>query len=120
LFVIALRGLGSARTGAYFSTAPFIGAAMAIGVFHEPVSQAFWIAAGLMAAGVWLHLTETHEHEHTHEVLFHSHRHAHDEHHQHEHDEIWDGHEPHTHPHRHEPLTHKHPHYPDIHHRHAH
>jgi len=26
LFVLALRGLGSARTGAYFSTAPFIGA----------------------------------------------------------------------------------------------
>jgi drug/metabolite transporter (DMT)-like permease len=120
LFVIALRGLGSARTGAYFSTAPFIGAALAIGAFHEPVSAAFWIAASLMAAGVWLHLTERHEHEHTHEALVHSHRHVHDEHHQHEHDAGWDGREPHTHLHRHEVLTHKHPHYPDIHHRHAH
>ena len=25
MFVVALRGLGTARTGAYFSTAPFIG-----------------------------------------------------------------------------------------------
>lgn len=120
LFVVALRGLGSARTGAYFSTAPFIGAALAIGVFHEPVSAAFWIASLLMAAGVWLHLTERHEHEHTHEELLHSHRHVHDDHHQHAHDFRWDGREPHTHPHRHAPLTHVHVHYPDIHHRHRH
>jgi drug/metabolite transporter (DMT)-like permease len=120
LFVVALRGLGSARTGAYFSTAPFIGAMLAIGLFHEPVSTAFWIAALLMAAGVWLHLTESHEHEHSHEALFHSHRHVHDEHHQHPHGDGWDGREPHTHPHRHAVLTHKHPHYPDIHHRHTH
>jgi drug/metabolite transporter (DMT)-like permease len=120
LFVIALRGLGSARTGAYFSTAPFIGAALAIGVFHEPVSAAFGIAAVLMAAGVWLHLTERHEHEHTHEVLSHNHRHVHDDHHQHEHDFAWDGREPHAHAHSHAPLTHSHAHYPDIHHRHGH
>ena len=120
LFVVALRGLGSARTGAYFSTAPFIGAALAIGVFHEPVSATFWIAAVSMGAGVWLHLTESHEHEHTHEVLLHSHRHTHDEHHRHTHDATWDGHEPHIHPHRHTAVTHKHPHYPDIHHRHEH
>ena len=42
LFVLALRGLGSARTGAYFSTAPFIGAAIAIAVFQEHPSSAFW------------------------------------------------------------------------------
>jgi drug/metabolite transporter (DMT)-like permease len=120
LFVVALRGLGSARTGAYFSTAPFIGAALAIGVFHEPVSAAFWIASLLMGAGVWLHLTERHEHEHTHEELLHSHGHVHDDHHQHAHDFPWDGREPHTHPHRHAPLTHAHVHYPDIHHRHRH
>ena len=73
LFVVALRGLGSARTGAYFSTAPFIGASIAIGAFYEPTSLTFWVAAALMAAGVWLHLTERHEHEHEHELLDHTH-----------------------------------------------
>jgi drug/metabolite transporter (DMT)-like permease len=120
LFILALRGLGAARTGAYFSTAPFIGAAIAIAVFHEAASAAFWIAAALMAAGVWLHLTERHEHEHRHDLLTHTHSHRHDSHHQHTHGFAWEGREPHTHEHRHEPLTHSHPHYPDIHHRHRH
>jgi drug/metabolite transporter (DMT)-like permease len=120
LFVIALRGLGAARTGAYFSTAPFIGAAIAIAGFHEPGSLAFWGAAALMAAGVWLHLTERHEHAHTHALLIHTHSHRHDSHHQHVHDFKWDGREPHTHEHRHEPMLHSHPHYPDIHHQHPH
>lgn len=120
LFVLALRGLGTARTGAYFSTAPFIGAAIAILCFGEHASTMFWLAATLMGAGVWLHLTERHEHEHTHEAMLHAHRHVHDEHHQHEHDFDWDGTEPHTHPHQHTPITHTHPHYPDIHHRHGH
>ncbi len=118
LFVLALRGLGSARTGAYFSTAPFIGAAVAIAAFHEPTSAAFWVAAAFMAAGVWLHLTERHEHEHTHETLVHAHSHTHDAHHQHVHAFTWDGDEPHTHEHEHVPLTHSHPHFPDVHHRH--
>lgn len=120
LFVLALRGLGAARAGAYFSTAPFIGAAIAIGVFGEPAGALFWIAAALMAAGVGLHLTETHAHAHTHEPLQHSHAHVHDEHHRHDHDFDWDGREPHSHPHRHAPLRHSHPHFPDIHHRHGH
>jgi len=118
LFVLALRGLGTARTGAYFSTAPFIGAAIAILFFHETTSALFWIAAVLMIIGVWLHLTEHHEHEHTHELLEHNHSHIHDMHHQHTHDFPWDGKEPHTHHHRHEMMKHSHPHYPDIHHRH--
>lgn len=120
LFVLALRGLGTARTGAYFSTAPFIGAALAVGAFGEDTGTAFWIAAALMASGVWLHLTEQHAHRHTHEPLSHSHAHRHDEHHRHDHDARWDGREPHTHAHRHEPLVHSHPHHPDIHHRHDH
>ena len=120
LFVLALRGLGTARTGAYFSTAPFIGAAVALAFPGEAADAAFWLAAGLMAAGVWLHLTEHHEHEHTHEPLEHSHRHVHDAHHRHEHDFDWDGREPHTHLHRHAALVHRHPHFPDIHHRHRH
>jgi drug/metabolite transporter (DMT)-like permease len=120
LFVRALRGLGTARTGAYFSTAPFIGAAIAILLLGEPTPAPFWLAAGLMGAGVWLHLTERHAHTHTHAPLEHTHQHVHDAHHQHEHDFDWDGSEPHSHPHRHAVITHKHPHFPDIHHRHGH
>lgn len=120
LFVLALRGLGTARTGAYFSTAPFIGAAIAILFFHETTSILFWIAAALMGIGVWLHLTEHHDHEHTHEPLDHDHMHIHDEHHHHTHDFSLDGKEPHAHAHHHDAITHSHPHYPDIHHRHNH
>ncbi len=120
LFVRALRHLGTARTGAYFSLAPFAGAALALLLLREPVGPLFVLAAALMGAGVWLHLTERHEHEHTHERLEHSHRHVHDEHHQHAHPAGTDSSEPHTHRHVHEPRTHSHPHYPDIHHRHGH
>jgi drug/metabolite transporter (DMT)-like permease len=85
LFVLALRSLGTARTGAYFSTAPFVGAAISILVFAEPTPASFWIAAALMAAGVWLHLTEQHSHEHAHGDLVHSHAHFPDIHHRHTH-----------------------------------
>jgi drug/metabolite transporter (DMT)-like permease len=119
LFVRALRALGTARTGAYFSVAPFAGAAVAILLGDTP-SWLFWVAACSMAAGVWLHLTERHEHQHTHVPLDHLHPHTHDEHHRHVHDFEWDGVEPHVHPHHHEPLRHMHPHYPDAHHRHSH
>jgi drug/metabolite transporter (DMT)-like permease len=118
LFVLALRGLGTARTGAYFSTAPFIGAAVALTMPGESADLKFWITAALMAIGVWLHLTENHDHLHIHEPLSHRHKHRHDAHHQHPHDFAWDGREPHTHLHQHTPLTHSHPHFPDIHHRH--
>jgi drug/metabolite transporter (DMT)-like permease len=120
LFVVALRGLGTARTGAYFSVAPLFGVVLSLAIWPETPGPLFWAAAALMAVGVWLHVREQHEHEHTHEDLQHAHRHRHDEHHQHAHDFAWDGREPHVHPHRHAVLTHKHPHYPDIHHRHGH
>lgn len=120
LFILALRGLGTARTGAYFSTAPFLGAAIALLVLNEPVSLTFWAAAGLMAIGVWIHLTESHAHDHQHDRLTHGHRHVHDEHHQHEHSFACNQTEPHSHVHEHAPLKHNHPHFPDIHHRHKH
>jgi drug/metabolite transporter (DMT)-like permease len=120
LFVVALRHLGTARTGAYFSVAPFFGAALALLVPGESPGLAFWIAGALMAAGVWLHLTERHEHAHVHEPMEHSHAHVHDAHHRHAHGEDWDGHEPHAHAHSHGRLRHSHPHYPDLHHRHDH
>ncbi|MBN3762683.1 DMT family transporter [Burkholderia sp. Ac-20365] len=120
LFVVALRHLGTARTGAYFSVAPLFGVAISFALWPERPTTFFWIAAVCMALGVWLHLRERHMHEHTHESLEHSHRHRHDEHHRHQHDFDWDGTEPHVHPHRHVPVTHTHAHFPDIHHRHRH
>lgn len=120
LFVLALRGLGAARTGAYFSTAPFLGAAIAILLLGEPVTVTFWVASLLMGLGVWIHLKERHAHDHQHVAQTHGHRHVHDEHHQHEHSFPWDGTEPHSHEHEHTPLHHSHPHFPDIHHRHNH
>ncbi len=118
LFVLALRHLGSARTGAYFSLAPFLGAVIAIALIHEPITPQLILAGLLMAFGVWLHLTERHAHDHTHEAIEHEHAHVHDEHHRHAHEGTVT--EPHSHSHRHEPLRHRHAHYPDLHHRHEH
>ncbi|MCF8469111.1 MAG: EamA family transporter [Sneathiella sp.] len=118
LFVIALRDLGTARTGAYFSTAPFVGAIIAIPLLGEALTVQLIVAGVLMAIGVWLHLTEVHEHEHIHQTMEHTHAHTHDEHHDHAHRVVPRG--QHVHLHRHEPMRHKHPHYPDAHHRHDH
>jgi len=120
LFVMSLQRLGTARTGAYFSTSPFIGATAALLLFPEPVTVQFLAAGAMMALGVWLSLTERHSHVHIHEPLEHSHRHRHDAHHQHTHGEDTVKGEPHTHLHRHGPETHAHAHWPDLHHRHGH
>lgn len=58
LFVLALREIGAARTGAYFSTAPFIGAVIGLIALSEPLTAALLCAGILMAFGVYLHLTE--------------------------------------------------------------
>jgi hypothetical protein len=118
LFVLALRELGSARTSAYFATAPFLGALAAVIVLNEPATLQLAAAGGLIAVGVWLHLTERHEHEHVHEPVRHAHPHVHDTHHQHAHGRTDPPGEPHTHVHEHGPLKHAHP--PDIHHGHRH
>jgi drug/metabolite transporter (DMT)-like permease len=120
LFVRALRQLGAARTSAYFSTAPFLGALVALAVFSDAITPTLLIAGALMAFGVYLHLTESHSHEHLHAAMEHEHSHTHDEHHQHVHDAGEASGEPHTHRHQHTPLLHKHPHYPDLHHHHGH
>ena len=120
LFVLGLRDLGTARTGAYFSLAPFVGAVLAVVMLGEPLTAQLIVAGGLMGVGLWLHLAERHEHEHVHEAMEHEHRHRHDEHHRHEHGPDVPAGEPHTHWHRHPPLVHRHPHYPDLHHRHGH
>ena len=120
LFVLGLRHLGTARTGAYFSLAPFVGAVLAVVILHEPLSTHLLVAGVLMGFGLWLHLSERHDHEHVHEAMEHEHRHRHDEHHRHEHGSdvsTWRAAyalaSPCT-------LVHRHPHYPDLHHRHGH
>ena len=118
-FVLGLRHLGTARTGAYFCIAPFFGALLAV-VLGEAVTVPLLLAGALMAVGIWLHLTERHSHEHTHEPLAHEHPHVHDAHHLHRHDPPVPPGTRHSHWHRHDVLTHTHPHFPDAHHRHPH
>ncbi|MBI4773474.1 MAG: DMT family transporter [Deltaproteobacteria bacterium] len=120
LFIVALRHLGTARAGAYFSIAPFFGSALAIPLLGEAVDARLVVAGTLMALGIWLHLTENHEHEHVHEANSHEHAHSHDRHHEHEHDEACLPGTDHIHRHFHAPLTHVHNHFPDTHHRHEH
>lgn len=119
-FIVGLRNLGTARTGAYFATAPFIGTALSVLLYGQPLSWLFWVAAVLISTGVWLHLTEHHDHSHAHEFLVHTHIHTHDEHHLHTHAEGVVVKEPHSHEHQHLPLQHNHEHFPDIHHQHRH
>jgi drug/metabolite transporter (DMT)-like permease len=120
LFVLGLRHLGASRAGAYFSTAPFVGALVAVLLLGEPVTGPLLFAAGLMALGVWLHLTEHHAHLHRHEAVEHEHTHRHDIHHQHLHTDGSPPGDVHSHRHRHQPLVHSHAHFPDAHHRHDH
>lgn len=120
LFVLALRHLGTARTGAYFSIAPFVGAVVSVPLFGEAVTFHLVSGGALMAFGVWLHLSERHEHLHEHLEFAHEHRHEHDEHHDHSHDVPIARGLAHSHWHVHAPLRHAHPHTPDSHHRHSH
>ena len=120
LFMLGLRHLGAARTGAYFALAPFMGAVMSLFVFHTHDIARLLVAGVLMGIGLWLHLTERHSHYHVHEPMEHTHRHTHDAHHQHTHGPDDPPGEPHTHRHVHTELAHTHAHYPDLHHRHGH
>src|SRR5712692_9348514 len=119
LFILAMRGLGAARTGAYFALAPFFGALVGVVLLGEPVTAQLALTAALMAGGVWLLLRERHSHRHRHEAETHTHRPVHDQHHPHQH-AAWSGPEPPTHPHSPAPLEHEHPHIHDRHHGHNH
>lgn len=119
LFVVSLRHLGTARTGAYFSVAPFLGALLAVVWLGESVDPKLAAAGVLMGIGVWLHLSEQHLHEHAHGPMEHDHEHEHDAHHQHDHASGTAA-AKHAHPHGHTPMTHRHDHFPDEHHRHRH
>jgi drug/metabolite transporter (DMT)-like permease len=57
-WVLALRYLGSARAGTYYSSAPFIGAVVSVVLLREAVTTLLLAAAFSMAIGVWLLSTE--------------------------------------------------------------
>lgn len=116
LFVVGMRHLGTARTGAYFSVAPFFGTVLALAT-GEPLTLRLVMAGILMGIGIWLHLTERHDHAHVHEPMEHRHEHTHDAHHQHVHDFPVSPGIKHTHLHQHKPVVHTHAHFPDEHHR---
>lgn len=120
LYVLALRHIGAARTGAYFAMAPFIGAVVSLLIFREALSIQLLLAGGLMGLGLWLHLTEHHSHKHAHQEIQHEHEHVHDEHQQHEHGPDDPPGEPHVHAHMHDRIVQEHPHFPDEHHMHPH
>lgn len=119
LFVKALKGLGSSRTGAFFSLAPFVGAVFSLLILREWIGWVMFPATSLMIIGVWLIWIEKHTHFHLHHKLTHTHAHTHiNGHHLHQHKE--DIQDPHSHEHTHHELEHIHVHWPDIHHRHKH
>lgn len=118
-YLLAQRAFGAARTGSVFAFAPFIGAALAVGLGDRSFTALMLLGSLLMLAGVVLHLAESHAHEHEHDPFEHEHAHRHDDgHHTHTHDPMPVG--PHSHRHRHEPLRHSHAHVPDAHHSHEH
>ncbi len=119
LFILAMRGLGASRAGAFFGAYPFMGAALGVAALGEPVTARLLAGGALMLAAFLALAYERHAHAHRHSPLEHDHSHDHgDGHHTHVHQDFSAGR--HSHPHRHDPVEHTHPHLPDAHHRHGH
>jgi drug/metabolite transporter (DMT)-like permease len=118
-FIRALQGMGAARSGLFYSFAPFVGGLLSIILLLEWLGWVMLPATIFMVLGLWLVLSERHDHAHHHHAMLHTHAHDHTEiHHQHAHT----GFKPsqHTHEHAHPEQEHEHPHWPDTHHRHSH
>ncbi|MCB9673019.1 MAG: DMT family transporter [Alphaproteobacteria bacterium] len=120
LYIRGAHQLGAIRSQIVFSTAPFLGVALAWAGLGEEVLAVQLAAAGLMVGALVLLFSAEHAHAHVHEPIVHTHGHRHDDgHHAHTHPglppEVW-----HTHEHAHERLEHTHDHVPDLHHRHDH
>jgi drug/metabolite transporter (DMT)-like permease len=118
LHLLAVRAVGAARQAAYFASAPFIGAVVAVPLLGDRLTVRDAAAGALMALGVSTILRTRHGHAHVHDAEAHEHAHVHDAHHDHAHEPPVA--EPHSHPHEHAPVAHDHPHLPDAHHRHRH
>lgn len=54
----AQRGLGAAKTSAYYALAPFLGAGLSLLLFRQWPQPTFWAALLLMAGGTWRASTE--------------------------------------------------------------
>ena len=117
---VAMRRIGAARHAAYFASAPFVGAVLAVPLLGEVPRWTDVLGMVFMALGLAALLRERHGHSHVHEALEHEHAHRHDAHHQHDHPAGIGPGEPHVHVHRHDQLEHDHEHASDLHHRHAH
>ena len=62
-WVLGLRYLGSARAGAYFSSAPFIGAVFSVVLLREAITTFLLAAAFAMGLGVWILWSQTAYHD---------------------------------------------------------
>lgn len=112
LFILAARGMGAARTSAWFGVAPFAGAALSLLVFQEIPGLSFLAALPVMIGGGLLLFGEEHDHMHVHVPVEHEHYYVADEHHPFKASR--------TYRHVHGEVRHAHSHRPDIHHRHGH
>lgn len=120
LYITAAQHLGATRAQGVFASAPFIGAALSLMIFGDPVTTIQVVAAGALMVSVAGLVTGEHRHDHQHGAVEHIHSHRHDDgHHFHEHPELPPS-TRHTHRHNHQHLAHAHPHWPDLHHRHSH
>lgn len=104
-YIRAQRGLGAAKTSAYYAIAPFIGAFLSFVLVGEPMTRDYLSALGFMLIGtafvVWDTLVRRHAHSHEH-VIVHTHggvTHTHTITHTHSHDHYAEA-EKHTHHHR--------------------
>lgn len=57
-YIYAQRGLGAAKTSAYYALAPFLGAGLSLVLFRQRPQPYFWAALLLMAVGTWLASTD--------------------------------------------------------------
>jgi drug/metabolite transporter (DMT)-like permease len=121
LYIISLRHIGAARTGAAFATAPFLAVIFAFIIFRDAPGMLFFASIPLMVLGALLLTGELHCHPHTHLPLTHTHHHRHDDlHHDHVHPGGGVDGRSHVHEHTHALTVHTHPHTRDNHHRHVH
>jgi drug/metabolite transporter (DMT)-like permease len=123
-FLLALRGIGTSRSASILAISPLFGVPVAFVLFSDLPRSNFFVAAPIMAVGVWMLITEEHTHQHVHPAEVHEHRHQHDDlHHHHVHQDQDPPVSPsgeHSHIHAHSEIRHVHSHRPDIHHRHTH
>lgn len=110
-YIKAQKDLGAAKTSAYYSIAPFLGAALGMLILGERPAVPFYFGLAIMMIAAWLMIkdsvslqhthphTHIHTHPHSHGNLVHTHEHEHTHTHTHIH-----GKEESAHAHCHENL----------------